>query len=200
MTAIGFAHSKVDPCVFRKVVNVEEEMVVVVHLDDILAHVKDQATMEGLAAEFWKEFEVEGHGRRQVLRIGDHTTRGPKACEFTLDQHLYIKSTEDTFDFEKASEKAAFSAVPTLSKVGEPQTPEDKKEMSKFPYREGVGALMYTATMTRPDIACAVRAVARFCEKLGLVYKNTVLEAMRNTCFTRRNGGSRTVGRAVDLT
>ena len=34
--------------------------------------------------------------------------------------------------------------------------------MSKFPYREALGALMWTATMTRPDIAYAVRAVARF--------------------------------------
>ena len=34
--------------------------------------------------------------------------------------------------------------------------------MLKFPYREAVGALMRTAAMTRPDIACAVRAMARF--------------------------------------
>ena len=32
----------------------------------------------------------------------------------------------------------------------------------KFPYREAGGALMWTATMTRPNIARAVRAVARF--------------------------------------
>ena len=35
--------------------------------------------------------------------------------------------------------------------------------MLKFPYREAVGALMWAATMTRPDIACAERAMARFC-------------------------------------
>ena len=34
--------------------------------------------------------------------------------------------------------------------------------MLKFPYREAVGALMWTATMAWPEIACAVRAVARF--------------------------------------
>ena len=34
--------------------------------------------------------------------------------------------------------------------------------MLKFPYREAVGALMWTATMTRLDIACAVHAMARF--------------------------------------
>ena len=38
MTAIGFEQAKADPCVFRKVVDGEAEMVVVVHVDDILAH------------------------------------------------------------------------------------------------------------------------------------------------------------------
>ena len=40
MTAIGFEQAKADPCVFRKVVNGEAEMVVVIHVDDILAHAK----------------------------------------------------------------------------------------------------------------------------------------------------------------
>ena len=34
--------------------------------------------------------------------------------------------------------------------------------MLKFPYQEVVGALMWTAAMTRLDNACAVRAVASF--------------------------------------
>ena len=33
--------------------------------------------------------------------------------------------------------------------------------MLKFPYREVVEALMWTGTMPRPDIACAVRGGAR---------------------------------------
>ena len=40
--------------------------------------------------------------------------------------------------------------------------------MLKFPYREAVGALMWTATSTRSDIACAVRAVARLWKSPGL--------------------------------
>ena len=52
MTAIGFEQAKADPCVFCKVVDGEAEMVMVVHVDDILAHTKDQATMDRFAAEF----------------------------------------------------------------------------------------------------------------------------------------------------
>ena len=38
---------------------------------------------------------------------------------------------------------------------------EEEKNMLNSMYREAVGALMWTATMTRPDIACAVRAMDR---------------------------------------
>ena len=87
--------------------------------------------------------------------------------------------------------------VSTLSKADEPQTPEDKEEMLKFPYREAGGAFMWKATMTQPYIACAVRAVARFCQNPGLAHTNAVLKIM-DICSKRRNGASHTVGKAVD--
>ena len=62
MTAIGLEQAKADPCVFPKVVAGEAEMVVVVHVDDILAHAKDQATMDRFAAELGQEFKLKGMG------------------------------------------------------------------------------------------------------------------------------------------
>ena len=57
--------------------------------------------------------------------------------------------------------------------------------MRKFPYREAVGALMRTATMTRPDIACAVRAVARFCENPGPAHKKAVMKILQYLLHTK---------------
>ena len=76
----------------------------------------------------------------------------------------------EKFGVKKASRMPASSGVPTLSKADESRTPE-KKCMLKFPYREAVGALMWVATMTRPYIASAVRAVASFRENPGLAQK-----------------------------
>ena len=75
--------------------------------------------------------------------------------------------------------------MPTLSKADEARNPEEKEEMRKFPYREAVGALMWTATMTRPDIACAVRAVARFCENPGPAHKKAVMSLPVSTSHER---------------
>ena len=61
--------------------------------------------------------------------------------------------------------------------------------MLKFPYREAVGALMWTATMTRLDIMCAVRAVARFWKNLGLVHdKKAVLKGIQYLLHTNEWG------------
>ena len=57
--------------------------------------------------------------------------------------------------------------------------------MRKFPYREGVGVLMWTATMTRPDIACAVCAVARFCKNSGPAHKKAVMKILQYLLHTK---------------
>ena len=61
-TAIGFEQSKVNRCVFRKSVDGREEIVVVVHVDDILTHAKDQATMERFDAELRRKFKLNNMG------------------------------------------------------------------------------------------------------------------------------------------
>ena len=89
------------------------------------------------------------------------------------------------FGVKKATKIPAASGVPTLSKADEPRNLEEKEEMRKFPYREAVGALMWTATMTRPDIACAVRAVARFCENPGPAHKKAVMKILQYLLHTK---------------
>ena len=141
MTAIGFEQAKMDPCVFRKVVDGEAEKVVVVHVDDILAHAKDQATMDRFAVERGQKFKLKNMGDLGYY-VGCHITRNRKAREMKFDQHLYVESMVKRFDVKKATKIPAASGVPTLSKADESRNQEEKNEMTKFPYREAVGALM----------------------------------------------------------
>ena len=53
----------------------------------------------------------------------------------------------------QAGHQLLWGCQPSLE-ADEPQTPENEEDMLKFPYREEVGALMWTTTMTRPDM-CA---------------------------------------------
>ena len=187
MTAIGFEQAKADPCVFREVVDGEAEMVVVVNVDDILAHAKDQATIDRFAAELGQKFKLKDMGDAGYY-MGCHITRNRKARELKFDQHLYVESMVKRFDVKKTTQIPAASGMPTLSEADEPRNPEEKEDMRKFPYREAVGALMWTATMTRPDIACAVRALAKFCENPGPAHKKAVMKIFRYLLHTKEWG------------
>ena len=108
---------------FRKVVNDEAEMVMVVHVDDILAHAKDQATMDRFAAELGQKFKLKDMGDAGYY-MGCHITRNRKARKLKLDQCLYVESMVERFDAQKATKIPAASGVPTLSKTDEPRNPE----------------------------------------------------------------------------
>ena len=125
MTAIGFEQAKADPCVFRKVVDGEAEMVVVVHVDDILPHAKGQAVMDKFATELGHKFKLKDMGDAGYY-MGGHITRNRKARELKLDQHLYVESMVKRFDVKKTTKIPAASGVPTLSKADKPRNPDEK--------------------------------------------------------------------------
>ena len=82
--------------------------------------------------------------------------------------------------------------------MDDPQTPEKEEDVLTFMYREAVGVLMWTATMTRLDIAFAVRAVARFWKPWTAVLLNDGDAGHTLPDSHERVGGSRLVSRAVD--
>ena len=135
--AIGFEQSKSYLRVFRKVADEGVEMVVAVHVDDILVHSKDQVTIETFAAELGNKFKGKDMGGAKYY-IGCMITRNRKTLEWKLDQHLYVKSVMETFGVQKPSRVPASSEVTTLSKADEPQT-QEKDNMLKFPYRDAIG-------------------------------------------------------------
>ena len=111
--------------------------------------------------------------------MGCHITRNRKARD------LYVESMVKRFGVKKATKIPAASGVPTPSKADKPRNPKEKEEMRKFSYRDAVGALMWMATMTRPDIACVVRAVARFCENPGPAHKKAVMKILQYLLHTK---------------
>ena len=163
---------------FRKVVDGEAEMLVVVHVDDILAHAKDQAAVDRFAAELGQKFKLKDMADAGYF-MGCHITRNRRARELNFDQHLYVESMVKRFDVKKAFKIPAASGVSTLSKADEPRNQDEKEEMR---------ALMWTATMTRPDIACAVRAMARFCENPGPAHKKAVMKILQYILHTKEWG------------
>ena len=51
--------------------------------------------------------------------------------------------------------------------------------MSKIPYREAIGSLIWTAVATQPDIAFAVSLLSQFLENPGEIHWIAVKRVMR---------------------
>ena len=57
-----------------------------------------------------------------------------------------------------------------LSQKQCPTTAEEKEAMASIPYINAVGALMYLAVATRPDIAHTVSVLSRFNSNPGMAH------------------------------
>jgi hypothetical protein len=66
-----------------------------------------------------------------------------------------------------------------LTKSMCPTTSEEVAEMKKIPYLNAVGALMYLATTTRPDIAYTVGILARFNCNPGMAHWKAIKHVFR---------------------
>ncbi|XP_070018062.1 secreted RxLR effector protein 161-like [Nicotiana sylvestris] len=72
----------------------------------------------------------------------------------------------------------------TLSREDCPKTPEERERMSRIPYASAVGAIMYTMTCTRPNVAYELGVTSRYQANPGeerwKVVK-TILKYLRRT-------------------
>ena len=83
-----------------------------------------------------------------------------------LSQHQFTKAAIEKF-FPKAKSPLSPIESPcdvnvTLSRPTTEPTSEERGELSKIPYREAVGTLLWLSLGTRPDICYAVAQVAKF--------------------------------------
>ncbi|CAB1109908.1 unnamed protein product [Ectocarpus sp. CCAP 1310/34] len=93
------------------------------------------------------------------------------ACVLTISQQ--------TFTDELAAEYGVVGGRSVPMSSGVKLSDFDADEVAtEFPFRELVGSLMWLATQTRPDIANAVRAVARYCASPKLVHWNAAMDIL----------------------
>ncbi|CAB1115735.1 unnamed protein product [Ectocarpus sp. CCAP 1310/34] len=87
--------------------------------------------------------------------------------------------SQQTFTDELAAEYGVVGGRSVPMSSGVKLSDFDADEVAtEFPFRELVGSLMWLATQTRPDIANAVRAVARYCASPKLVHWNAAMDIL----------------------
>ena len=145
--------SKAHPCVFRKVVDGEVTLIVCVHVDNLAVEAKDKDTFEGLYAQLKDKFPVSDMGDLSWY-LGCAFERDRMEGVMKMTQTAFVDSLVDRFDIQDETQTPAsveFDLGPKMI---------HEKE-GDWPYKQAVGGVLWIAGMTRPDIASAVRAVAR---------------------------------------
>ena len=66
-----------------------------------------------------------------------------------------------------------------------PKTPEEVAEMTKIPYHEAIGSLIYCTVATHPDIAFPTSLLAQYMENPGKVHWEAVKQIFRYLSRTK---------------
>jgi len=156
----GYENNPICPCAFIKKSN-SGFAIIVVYVDD-LNLVGSPAELTKTADYLKKEFEMKDLGKTKFclgLQI-EHLSNG-----ILVHQSTYTEKVLKHFYMDKAHPLSTPMVVRSLDVNKDPYRPQEDGEESlgpEFPYLSAIGALMYLANCTRPDIAFSVNLLARY--------------------------------------
>ena len=173
------------------VVDDKVELIMAVHVDDIVIAGSDEACRDFHAALNTK-FPTNNLGEL-TWYTGCAFKRNWELGMLEITQKAFVESMLNRFGVN------SFSDIPATSGV-ELGPREEGEPKGDWPYREAVGRLMWLSTMTRPDISNAVRAVARHSHNPTDRHWKAVLKIMAYLHGTRGMGTTFVRGSGLDLT
>ena len=192
---MGYVASSADPCLYiRKENDIDGRTNIVtaigVYVDDLLIKVHpDYAhdVVEQLKSTFTMTYSGE-----VTTFLGLNIKRDSETRAITVDQHRYLTDKLTEFGHLETNGRRRWTpASPGIQytksmcmSVAE-HTDEEKKTVRNFEYRSKIGALLYIALRTRPDIANAVRMAARFCADPGIEHCRLVDNIFQYLSSTR---------------
>ena len=157
----------------------DTRIIIPVFVDDMTIAAKDKLSIQWVKDELAKRFTLHDMGPTNWL-LGVHIQRDRSKRSITLSQRQYILDMLDRYGFANCSPvKTPMDAGTRLSTSQSPQTQEDHDYMARIPYFNAVGALMWLAIATRPDILYAVGVLCRCNSNPGIAHWKAVKHLMQ---------------------
>jgi len=156
----GYTNDPICPCVFIKK-NGSGFVIIAVYVDD-LNLIGTPEELQKAVEYLKKEFEIKDFGKTKFclgLQI-EHLKGG-----IFVHQTTYTQKVLKQFYMDKAHPLSTPMVVRSLDPTKDPFRPKEEDEEilgPEVPYLSAIGALMYLANCTRPDISFAVNLLARF--------------------------------------
>ena len=159
--SFGFKENQVDECVYMKTEG-KDFIFLILYVDDILLATTSLTLLKNTKDFLSKNFDMKDLGEARYV-LGIEIKRNRASRVLGLSQEGYVRKVLKRFDMETCSANdVPMTKGDKLNKDQCPKTDLEKKNMEGKPYAQLIGSLMYAQTCTRPDLAYAVKVLARF--------------------------------------
>lgn len=197
LLSFGLNRSEVDQCIYHA--GTEDELLVVaIYVDDVLIFSKHLNKITKLKASLMKEFKMSDMGEITSI-LGMRVTRNDEGIK--IDQSAYITDVLKRFGMDTCNPiSTPFDTNQKLTSDMCPKTEDERAEMSKVPYMQAVGCLLYAAQITRPDICFAVNVLSRYSTNPGKAHWTALkrvlryLQGTKDKCLFFRKGSEEITG------
>ena len=154
-----FEQNEADPCIFMRCRG-KEKVIIALWVDDGIAAATSEAESMQLITELKSEFKIKAQEASYFLGLEIKTQQDGT---IKVGQEGYTKRILERFGMGECRS----TPTPAVKESGKAVLPDEESNLvhESFSYRSAVGALLYLATGTRPDIAHAVGLVSRNLEK-----------------------------------
>lgn len=150
----GLQKSKMDPCIYY---TGDLCILIAIYVDDFLLFCKSESKLAEIKEYLHRTFKMKDMGPVANC-IGINIRQDDQVIE--IDQCGYVEEILSRFNMQDC--KPVKNPADTSTKLSIHTVTPENSLVGKIPYQEAVGALLYLAQGTRPDIAYAVNDVSRF--------------------------------------
>lgn len=157
LVEMGLKPTKQDPCLFSKREG-DSIILILIYVDDLLIASNEPGWIKTIKKSLFQSFDMKDIGTVKRC-LGIDFQQNLTSSEVFLSQSNYAEVILDRFGMTNC--KPSSTPIEANCKLSLPPS-KDESVMSKFPYQKLIGALMYLAVTTRPDIAYAVNFMSQF--------------------------------------
>ena len=166
LTQLGFKEIYSDSSIY--ILQRDSERVLLpVFVDDGTFASNSAPLLDHLVQQLSQHFKLRDLGETSFL-LGIQITRDRSRRRIELSQRQYVLEMLERFNMSQCN-PVTTPMLPglRLSAADAPQSEAEREKMRSVPYGNAVGALLYLATTTRPDISFAVSCLCRFIANPG---------------------------------
>lgn len=183
---LGFRQSSADHCMYTLGTSGSKDWTILaLYVDDLILAAKDLRFLESIKDKLKMRFKMQDLGKLKYC-LGLEVTEGESYLH--ISQERYITQMLEKFRMEDSKPVATPQDCSQQLTKSAPMDAAEQKDMENIPYRNAVGAMIYAATATRPDIANAVGNVSKFMENPNRTHWNAVKRIFRYLNGTKDYG------------